>query len=311
MTGVETKPADIFNAYLAEITPYPLLSSEEEIALAMQYENGRSAKIKLAEMPSPDSQKRRQLKDAVTRGERARQRLIQCNLRLVISVAKRYRGCGLSFSDLVQEGNIGLIKAVDRFDQRRGCRFSTYAVWWIRQAVHRAVATRARLISVPSWVNSELYRLRKARRALESRLERRPTLQELAEQMEVSVRRIRRLARWSLRVLSLEMPVNDQEGSELADFIEDKGTPSPLEIVAHKQLRDRVHNMMSDCLGPRERYVLHLRFGFDGGKGRTLQDVARQLGLSRERVRQIERRALRRLRRESVRYRLRDHGHTY
>lgn len=236
-------------------------------------------------------------------GEQARQRLIECNLRLVIKVTKRYLRCGLPLGDLIQEGNIGLMKAANRFDHRRKFRFATYAVWWIRQAVHQAVVNQARLIRLPIGMNSELYRLRKASDALESRLNRRPTPQELAEQMDASARRIRRLLRWNRRVLSLEMPIGDPEGHTLADVIPDRDTPPLEETIARQQLRDSLHDLMAACLRPREQEVLCLRFGFNGDS-QTLEKVAQKYGVTREQVRQIEVRALR-LRRASVQNKLR------
>jgi len=202
MTRGEQEPVGVLDVYLTQMARYPLLSAEEEVALARQYETGRTAKRQVLGISASDGQKRRQLEMAVSRGERARQRLIKCNLRLVVSVAKRYLRCGLPLADLVQEGNIGLMEAVERFDHRRGFRFSTYAVWWIRQAVHRAVANQGRLIRLPVGVNSELFRLRRAHEDLVSQLNRRPTPQELAEKMNQSARKIRRLMRWDRRALS-------------------------------------------------------------------------------------------------------------
>jgi RNA polymerase primary sigma factor len=205
----------------------------------------------------------------------------------------------------VQEGNIGLMEAVDRFDYRRGVRFATYAVWWIRQAVQRAVASQSRLIHLPVGVNDDVHRLLKKSRELESRLARRPTAEELAEHMGDSVRRIQRLMEWNRVVLSLEMPVGDQEGSELADLIPDRETPPVEETIARQQLRESVHDAMAACLRPREREILRMRFGLDGSERRTLAEVAQKIGVTRERVRQIEVRALRRLRRASVQNKLR------
>ena len=305
MTRARPEPVDALGIYLAEMARYPLLSAKEEIALTAQYERGRAAKRQLAATSAPDAQKRRQLETAVVRGEQARQRLIKCNLRLVVSVAKRYLRCGLPLLDLVQEGNVGLIEAVNRFDYRRGNRFSTFAVWWIRQTVHRAVENQARLIRLPAGINGELYCLRKASDTLASRLNRHPTPQELAEQMNVSPRRIRRLLRWNGRVLSLEMPIGDQEGRTLADVVPNRDSPPLEETIARQQLRDSLHDAIEACLRPREQEVLCLRFGLDGGDSQTLGEVAQKYGVTRERVRQIEVRALRRLRRASIQNKLR------
>ena len=294
MTG---EPVDAWGIYLAEVARYPLLSAQEEIALTTQCKRARSAKRQLAEMATPDVRRRRQLETDVMRGERARQRLIKCNLRLVISVAKRYLRCGLPMGDLVQEGNIGLMEAVKRFDPRRRHRFSTYAVWWIRQAVNRAVTNQARLIRLPAGMNSELYRLQRTNDDLASRLGRQPTLQELAEQMDASTKRIRQLLRWKPGVLSLEMPLGDPEGRTLADVVPDQDTPPLEETVARRQLRESLRNVMVTCLRPREREILCLRFGLDGGGAQALEEVARKFRVTRQRIRQIEIRALRRLRR--------------
>jgi len=305
MTRARPKSADAFGIYLEEMAHYPLLDAEEEIALARQCRRGKAAKRQLAEAPAPDTQERRRLETAVARGEWARQRLINCNLRLVVSIAKRYLHCGLPLSDLVQEGNIGLMEAVDRFDHRRGFRFATLAVWWIRQAVHRAVANQARLIRLPVGVNNQLFRLRKAHDDLMSRLERRPTPRELAEQMDTSPRKIRQLLRWDRRALSLEMSIGDAEDRTLADVVPDRDTSPLEEVIADQQLQNDLHDMIAACLRPREQEVLCLRFGLDGCDSQTLEEVAQKFGVSRERVRQIEMRALRRLRRASVQNRLR------
>jgi RNA polymerase primary sigma factor len=287
--------------YMTEIVRYSLLDAEEEVALAAQFERGRQAKRQLAEMPASDAQMRQRLEAKVKCGEKARRRLIVCNLRLVISAAKRYLNCGLPLSDLVQEGNIGLVEAVERYDHRRGLRFSTYAMWWIRQAIQRAVANHGRMIRLPARVNDELYRLRQAERGLESRLKRLPTLQELAEQMGMSLREIRRLVKWDRRTLSLDMPVGDEGDSHLQDFVQDQGTPPTEDIVARHQLRQVVQEVLDARLRPHEQEVLRMRFGLDDSEGLTLKQVAQKLGITRERVRQIEARALRRLR----------HAHTW
>jgi RNA polymerase primary sigma factor len=305
MTEAGQEPADAWGIYLAEIAYYPLLSPEEEIALAKQYRRGKAAKHQLAETSVPDAQKRWQLETAIACGERARRRLIRRNLRLVISVAKRYLGCGLPLPDLVQEGNIGLMEAVNRFDYRRGFRFSTYAVWWIRQAVHRAVANQARLIRLPVGLNSEIHRLRRTSHALTSQLNRHPTSRELAEQMDASTRRIQRLMRWNHTVLSLEMPIGDPaEGRTLADVVPDRDAPPLEETVARQQLRDDLYDMMAACLNVREQEILCSRFGLNGRDAHMLEEVAQEFGITRQRVRQIAVRALRRLRRASIQNKL-------
>jgi RNA polymerase primary sigma factor len=246
------------------------------------------------------------LEASAVRGERARQALIQRNLRLVVSMAERYSGIGLPFSDLVQEGNIGLMEAVDRYDYRRGVRFATYAGWWIQQAMRRALTNQLRTVRLPSHVYENLHRLRRATRELESRLERRPTSQELAEHTGMPLRKVQRLARLQQRrFLSLNMPVGDEGDSELADFLADRDTPPMEAIHARRHLREGVRNAVATGLPPREREVLRMRFGLDGGHTQTLAQVAERLGVTRERVRQIEKRALRRLRHARTPYELR------
>jgi RNA polymerase sigma factor (sigma-70 family) len=248
-------------------------------------------------MSSPDIQRQRQLEMAVRNGDRARQRLIECNLRLVVSLAKRFRGCGLPFADLVQEGNIGLMEAVERYDHRRGTRFATYAGWWIQKAVRQAAAVQSRAIRLPVWVNDELPRLRRARADLEARLERRPTLRELAEEMGASVQRIQQLTKYDAEIVSLDVPVGDPERSELIDLIPDREASLMEEMVAGHLLREDVQVAIVGYLGPRDREILRMRFGLDGKEALTLDQVAEVLGVTRERVRQLERRALGRLRR--------------
>jgi len=235
-------------------------------------------------------------------GDQARQRMIRCNLRLVISVAKHYAGRGLPFEDLVQEGNMGLIEAVERYDPRRGTRFSTYAVWWIRQAVSRSIENQSRTVRLPVHVSTQLHHLRRASSKLASRLERQPTRQEMADQMGIPLRRIRRLLQWQHKIVSLNTPVGDQQDSELADLIQDEDVPLIEETLAHRQMRERVRDMVNAQLSPREQQVLHMRFGLDGSQVHTLAQVAERAGVTRERVRQIETRALRRLRRASVQH---------
>ena len=290
-----------FEIYMAEMGQYPLLSEEQEIALAERYERGRAAKERLSEMAVPDPQERQELEAAVRRGEQARRRMIRSNLRLVVSVAKPYVGRGLSFEDLVQEGNVGLIEAVERYDPRMGNRFSTYAVWWIKQTVSRAIENQGRTVRLPVHVSTELQRLRRASDKLESRLQRRPTREEMAEQMGVPLRKVRRLLQWQHKVVSLSTPVGDED-SELADLVQDEDVPPIEEAFAHRQLAESVHDVMAAQLSRREQRVLHMRFGLDGGQARTLKQVAEIFGVTRERVRQIEARALRRLRHASVRH---------
>lgn len=289
--------------YMQEMGRYPLLDESEEMELASQYSWGRKASAQLANASDLDEQERRRLEEAVAQGERARRQMIRCNLRLVISTAKQYVGSGLPFDDLIQEGNVGLIEAVERFDHARGNRFSTYAVWWIKQAIHRAITNKGRTVRLPAHIAGKLRALRRAGRALESRLSRRPTVQELAEEMGVHVRSIRRLQRWRERVLSLNMPVGREGDSELADSVQDRQAPSLEEMLHDQQLREQVCELVHARLSPREQRVLSLRFGLGGGKRHTLEEIAEGMGVTRERVRQIERRAIRRLRHAGIRSR--------
>jgi RNA polymerase primary sigma factor len=296
-----TRTASAMDMYLAEIGCYPLLSVQEEVELAIQHERGHTAERQLAEMSFPDIGEQRQCEQDVTCGVHARQRLIECNLRLVVHLAKRFQGCGLAFSDLVQEGNIGLIEAVERFDYRRGVRFASYAGWWIEKSMRRAVR-EARAIRLPPEINDELYRLRRAREALESRLGRPPAVQELAEQINASVHRVRRLVDWNQEPLSLEMPVGDTENSPLADLIPDHDMPPVEGFVLHQLRRKDVREAIVTHLEPRDREIVHMRFGLDGGEERTQEEVAQVYGITRERVRQLEKRALQRLRHTSELY---------
>jgi len=239
------------------------------------------------------------------RGDRARQRLIQSNLRLVVSMAHKYSGLGLPLIDLVQEGNIGLMEAVERYDPDQGFRFATYAGWWIKQAIRRALTNKGRLVRHPAHVNEDLQRLRRASEDMQAQLSRRPTAQELSGRLGMPIYKIRRLLRLQQRrVLSLQMPVGDQGDSELGDLIPDPDALPMEEIYAQRHLRESVRDVVASRLSPREQEVLRMRFGLDGSEARTLQQIADTLQISRERVRQIERRALRRLRYARSRYEL-------
>jgi RNA polymerase primary sigma factor len=289
--------------YMQEMGRYPLLSEEEEIELASQYQQARAAREQLARGDELEEQERCDLDRIIARGDEARRRMIRCNLRLVIGTAKQYSGSGLLLDDLIQEGNVGLIEAVERFDPTRGTRFSTYAVWWIKQAIQRAVTNKGRTVRLPAHIADQLRVMRRASRALESRLSREPTDRELAKQMGIGTRAVRRLQRWQRRVLSLNMPVGEEGESELADFVEDRQAPSLEELLHDQQLRRQVRELISARLSPREQRILSLRFGLDGNERQTLEEVAEDMGVTRERIRQIERRALRRLRQAVVRSR--------
>lgn len=238
-------------------------------------------------------------------GAAARQRFIESNLRLVVSVARTYAGRGVPILDLVQEGNIGLMRAVDRFDYRRGFRFSTYATWWIRQAISRAVADGSRLIRLPPHAVETVSRLQRSVRQLAQQHGRQPTVEELAEEMDIPSEQVQQLIRLSLEPLSMERPVGEEEDSQLADFVEDHFSPSPADASARLLLRDQVRQALS-LLSPREQRVLALRYGLEGGRSYSLAEIGRQFGITRERVRQIEARALRKLRHHRRSQRLRD-----
>jgi len=285
-----------FEAYLSDMSQYALLSADEEVALAEQYRRSQAARVRLTEDQCPDLRGRQDLLAAVADGEQARERLIRCNLRLVISQAKQYRGQGLSFEDLVQEGNIGLIEAVERYDPQRGTRFSTYAVPWIRQKMRRAIKNHGRTVRLPSHVSEDLYRLHRATGELTSRLERSPTPEELAVHTSMSVRKVQRLLRWQSRTVSLDAPVGEEQETELMDLVADQDLSSIEDAVTLDQMREMIRAMMDKCLRPREQEVLCLRFGLDSGQDKTLEQIAEVLGVTRERVRQIEARAMRRLR---------------
>lgn len=290
-----------FEAYLSDMSRYDLLSADQEVMLAEQYRQAQAAKVCLTEDPCADPQEKERLLAAVADGEQARERLIRCNLRLVISQAKRYRGQGLSFEDLIQEGNIGLIEAVERYDPHRGTRFSTYAVPWIRQKMRRAIKNHGRTVRLPAHVSEDLYRLRKATGTLTSRLERQPTSEELAVHMGMPARKVQRLLRWQSRTVSLDAPVGDEQETALMELVADQDMSSIEDDVTLEQMQNEVRAMMAKCLRPREQEVLCLRFGLDCGQDKTLAQVADVLGVTRERVRQIEVRAMRRLRYAGVR----------
>jgi RNA polymerase primary sigma factor len=291
--------------YMAEMTQYPLLSAEQEISLAQQYQRGRAAERQLYDASSLRVSEQSALAEVVEQGQQARERLIRCNLRFVVSMAHKYSGLGLPLVDLIQEGSIGLIEAVERYDPDRGFRFATYAGWWIQQGIRRAITNKGHLVRFPAHVRAELHQLRQASKKLESRFERRPTPQELSEQLGMRLVKIRRLLQLQQRrVLSLQMPVGDEGDSELGDLIPDPNTPSMEDIYAEHHLRQSVRDAMASRLSPREQEVLRMRFGLDGNEGKTLQQIADELQVSRERVRQIEARALRRLRYAETRLKL-------
>lgn len=295
---------DSVQLYLHEIGQVPLLTAEEEYALAQAIACGQEARLSLENEAYATWNERIALEQDMLRADDARRKLIQANLRLVVSVAKKYIGRSMSFMDLVQEGNIGLMRAVEKFDYRRGNRFSTYATWWIRQAVTRAIAEQSRLIRLPVHLGDSIVRLRRAVHKLEQKLERQPTYEEIAQAMDMSLRKVKRLMRASTQPISLEQPVknNDREG-RVGEMLADENLESPIEIAAQHMLKHELANVLMG-LPERERKVLLLRYGLTDGRRRTLEEVGVAFGITRERTRQIEADALRRLRHPSVGKRL-------
>jgi len=287
---------DTVGMYLKEMSRVPLLSVNEELDLAIRIKKGRKAredKIKLA--GRQNITRRRRLDAIIEDSQNAREHLIKANTRLVVSIAKRFMGRGVALLDLIQEGNLGLMKAVEKYDHTRGFRFSTYATWWIRQTISRAISDQARTIRVPVHMNDRIRQLYRANRDLEQQLGRQPTVEELAEQVGVPVPRVQWIMKVSWQPLSLESPVGDEEDSELGQFIEDEFSPTPMQSAYQSMLKDKLEEILS-TLTPREARVLRLRFGLDDGTSYTLEEVGQKFGLTRERIRQIEGRALRQLR---------------
>ena len=270
---------DPVRMYLKEIGKVPLLSAEEEIELAKRMENGDEA---------------------------AKKRLAEANLRLVVSIAKRYVGRGMLFLDLIQEGNLGLIKAVEKFDYRKGYKFSTYATWWIRQAITRAIADQARTIRIPVHMVETINKLIRVSRQLLQELGREPTPEEIADKMDMSVERVREILKISQEPVSLETPIGEEELSHLGDFIQDDNVPVPADAAAFTLLKEQLVEVLS-TLTDREQKVLRLRFGLDDGRARTLEEVGKEFNVTRERIRQIEAKALRKLRHPSRSRKLKDY----
>ena len=270
---------DPVRMYLKEIGRVPLLSAEEEVELAKRMEQG---------------------------DEEAKKKLAEANLRLVVSIAKRYVGRGMLFLDLIQEGNLGLIKAVEKFDYGKGFKFSTYATWWIRQAITRAIADQARTIRIPVHMVETINKLIRVSRQLLQELGRDPSPEEIAAAMEIPVERVREIQKVAQEPVSLETPIGEEEDSHLGDFIEDEDAPAPAEAASYILLKEQLESVL-DTLTPREEKVLRLRFGLDDGRSRTLEEVGQEFGVTRERIRQIEAKALRKLRHPSRSRKLKDY----
>jgi RNA polymerase primary sigma factor len=303
LTGIDSD--DTISLYLKEISNIPLLTAEEEVELARRLERGRAARRRLSRN-SHNPRDRERLERQSWEGEQARKHLIQANSRLVISMAKKYMGQGVPFLDLIQEGNLGLMKAVEKFDYRRGYKFSTYATWWIRQAITRAIADQGRTIRVPVHMSDRIRRLYHISRRLEQELGREPTPEEIAEEMQLPPKKVGWMLKISQRPLSLEKPVGEEKDSELGDFIEDEDLPTPSEVASHRLLREEIEEVLTS-LTPREARVLQLRFGLTDGRSHTLKEVGEKFGVTRERIRQIETEALQRLRHPSRSQKLRDY----
>jgi RNA polymerase primary sigma factor len=287
---------DTVGLYLKEMSRVPLLHTEEELDLAQRIECGRSSKRELALMNGrPSPRRRRELEMLIQDGMLAREHLIKANTRLVVSVAKKYIGRGVPFLDLIQEGNLGLMKAVEKYDYHRGFRFSTYATWWIRQTITRSIADQGRTIRVPVHMIDRIRQLYRIIHEMEQKLGRMPKVDELADELGVSLRKVQWMMRVSWLPLSLESPVGDEDDSELGMFVEDDITPAPIQVAYGNMLRDKIDEVL-ETLSPREARILRLRFGLDNGRSYTLEEVGQKFGLTRERIRQIEGKALRRLR---------------
>jgi RNA polymerase primary sigma factor len=296
---------DTVGLYLKEMARVPLLTTEEEVALAKRLEAGLVAQEDIEHVRQQDEKRRNSLILAIEDGRDARDHLIKANTRLVVSIAKRYMGRGVPFLDLIQEGNLGLMKAVEKFDYTRGYRFSTYATWWIRQTITRAIADQGRTIRVPVHMSDRIRHLYKTARQLEQENGRKPTPEEIAAQMDLEPRKVQWMLKVSWRPLSLERPVGEEEDSELGSFIEDDSTPTPTQSAYQNLLREKVEEVLS-TLTPREARILRLRFGLQNGRQYTLEEVGQKFGLTRERIRQIEGKALRRLRHPRRSRQLRD-----
>lgn len=302
---------DPVRMYLKEIGKVPLLSADEEINIAMRMEKGDEAKQMLESGVNADGkpltdEEKKQCQSAIDDGTQAKRLLAEANLRLVVSIAKRYVGRGMLFLDLIQEGNLGLIKAVEKFDYRKGYKFSTYATWWIRQAITRAIADQARTIRIPVHMVETINKLIRVSRQLLQEYGREPTPEEIAKAMGISEAKVREIIKIAQEPVSLETPIGEEEDSHLGDFIPDDDAPAPAEAASHALMREQLWDVLN-TLPPREEKVLRLRFGLDDGNQRTLEEVGREFKVTRERIRQIEAKALRKLRHPSRSKKLKDY----
>jgi RNA polymerase primary sigma factor len=297
---------DTISLYLKEMARVPLLTADEEVTLARDYEIGREARARLERANGANENEKDRLHRLMMRGENSRAHLIRANTRLVVSIAKRYLGQGVPFLDLIQEGNLGLIKAVEKFDYHRGHRFSTYATWWIRQAITRALADQGRVIRLPVHLSDRIRKVYQIAQQLEQDSGRQPTPEEIAEELQLPASKVQWMLKVSQRPLSLEKPVGEEEDSELGSFIPDEEAPTPSDTAYHRLLQDKLGDVLT-TLTPREARILRLRFGLYDGRSYTLEEVGQKFGLTRERIRQIEHEALDRLRHPSRARQLRDY----
>lgn len=297
---------DHVKMYLKEIGKVNLLTPEEELSLAKRMADGETAKEQLEEIgENIDEDSKKQIDLLIADGEKAKKSLAEANLRLVVSIAKRYVGRGMLFLDLIQEGNLGLIKAVDKFDYTKGYKFSTYATWWIRQAITRAIADQARTIRIPVHMVETINKLVRVSRQLVQELGREPTPEELAKELNMPVDKVREISKISQEPVSLETPIGEEEDSHLGDFIPDEDAPAPSEAASFVLLKEQLGAVLK-TLSEREAKVLRLRFGLDDGRARTLEEVGKEFDVTRERIRQIEAKALRKLRHPSRSKKLKD-----
>ena len=308
---------DPVRMYLKEIGKVPLLSADEEIELAQNMEDGAVATEKInvlkGRLDGASEEEKAEIKEEiktlqrdVDKGADAKKRLAEANLRLVVSIAKRYVGRGMLFLDLIQEGNLGLIKAVEKFDYKKGYKFSTYATWWIRQAITRAIADQARTIRIPVHMVETINKLIRVSRQLLQELGREPSPEEIAKEMNMPVERVREILKISQEPVSLETPIGEEEDSHLGDFIKDDNVPVPADAAAFTLLKEQLEEVLG-TLTEREQKVLTLRFGLEDGRARTLEEVGKELNVTRERIRQIEAKALRKLRHPSRSRKLKDY----
>lgn len=296
---------DPVRMYLKEIGKVELLSGDEEVDYAKLIEYGKYAADQLIQKENLSVQEIEDYEGGIFRGEQAKQRLVEANLRLVVSIAKRHVGRGMLFLDLIQEGNMGLMKAVDKYDYNKGFKFSTYATWWIRQAITRAIADQARTIRIPVHMVETINKLVRFQRQLTQELGREPTPEEISVKMETTPDKVREILKISQEPISLESPVGEEDDSNLGDFIADEEAISPDEFASNELLKEELNDVL-ETLTDREERVLRLRFGLDDGRTRTLEEVGKEFGVTRERIRQIEAKALRKLRHPSRSKKLRD-----